>query len=105
MVDGILDAINEISKHTGVIADSVVSVSENSGKMNELTDKGEAEAESIYEIINQFKDTIAELNQDIAELKERYPRIEIRYDLTAGRPMGGRFAVLQGCRSAVGLCG
>ena len=70
MVDGILEAINEISKHTGVIADSVVSVSENSGKMNELTDKGEAEAESIYEIINQFKDTIAELNQDIAELKD-----------------------------------
>lgn len=69
MVDGILDAINEISKHTGVIADSVVSVSENSGKMNELTDKGEAEAESIYEIITQFKDTIAELNRDIEELK------------------------------------
>ncbi len=70
MVDGILDAISEISKHTGVIADSVVSVSENSGKMNELTDRGEADAESIYEIITQFKDTIAELNEEIEELKE-----------------------------------
>ena len=48
MVDGIIDGVNEVSNDTAQIVNSVVSVSENTNRVFELSGNGVDGAEMIY---------------------------------------------------------
>ncbi|MBD8916679.1 MAG: hypothetical protein EGR77_12035 [Pseudobutyrivibrio sp.] len=69
MVDGIIDGVNEVSNNTAQIVNSVVSVSENTNRVFELSGNGVDGAEMIYSTIQEFSDTIGRLHAKVEQLK------------------------------------
>ena len=69
MVDGIIDGVNEVSNNTAQIVNSVVSVSENTNRVFELSGNGVDGAEMIYATIQEFSDTIGRLHAKVEQLK------------------------------------
>lgn len=69
MVDGIIDGVNEVSNNTAQIVNSVVSVSENTNRVFELSGNGVDGAEMIYSTIQEFSDTIGRLHTKVEQLK------------------------------------
>lgn len=69
MVDGIIDEVNEVSNNTAQIVNSVVSVSENTNRVFELSGNGVDGAEMIYATIQEFSDTIGRLHAKVEQLK------------------------------------
>lgn len=69
MVDGIIDGVNEVSNNTAQIVNSVVSVSENTNRVFELSGNGVDGAEMIYSTIQEFSDTIGRLHDKVEQLK------------------------------------
>lgn len=70
MVDGIIDGVNEVSNNTAQIVNSVVSVSENTNRVFELSGNGVDGAEMIYSTIQEFSDTIGRLHTKVEQLKK-----------------------------------
>ena len=70
MVDGIIESVSEVSKHTAVIVDSVISVSDNTEQVSELSGSGVSGAEVIYNTVQEFAQTIATLNEKVDELRK-----------------------------------
>lgn len=71
MVDGIIDGVNEVSNNTAQIVNSVVSVSENTNRVFELSGNGVDGAEMIYSTIQEFSDTIGRLHTKVEQLKKQ----------------------------------
>ena len=69
MVDGIIDGVNEVSNNTAQIVNSVVSVSENTNRVFELSGNGVDGAEMIFSTIQEFSDTIGRLHTKVEQLK------------------------------------
>lgn len=69
MVDGIIDGVNEVSNNTAQIVNSVVSVSENTNRVFELSGNGVDGAEMICSTIQEFSDTIGRLHTKVEQLK------------------------------------
>ncbi|MCR4674923.1 MAG: hypothetical protein K5675_07920 [Lachnospiraceae bacterium] len=69
MVDGIISSINEVSNHTAVIVDSVLDVTGNTKKVSSLSEKGSEDATQIYNSIQEFAQTIEDLNEKVDELR------------------------------------
>ena len=69
MVDGIIDGVNEVSNNTAQIVNSVISVSENTNRVFELSGNGVDGAEMIYSTIQEFSDTIGRLHTKVEQLK------------------------------------
>ena len=74
MVDGIIDGVNEISNNTAHIVDSVVSVSENTNRVSELSGNGANGAAVIYDTVQEFSETIQGLHVQVEELKNAISR-------------------------------
>ena len=74
MVDGIIDAVGEISNNTANIVDSVVSVTETTHQVSKLSGDGVSGAEKIYDTVQAFNDVIERLQNQVVELKEAVSR-------------------------------
>ena len=70
MVEGIIDGVNEVSSNTAQIVDSVMNVSENTNKVSQLSGDGATGAEVIFDTIQNFSNTIAQLHTQVQELKD-----------------------------------
>lgn len=70
MVEGIIDGVNEVSSNTAQIVDSVMNVSENTNRVSKLSDDGATGAEMIFDTIQNFSNTIAQLHTQVQELKD-----------------------------------
>ena len=70
MVEGIINSINEVSNHTAVIVDSVLDVTGNTERVSALSEKGSQDASQIYDSIQEFAQTIDELNNKVDELRK-----------------------------------
>lgn len=70
MVDGIIESVSEVSKHTAVIVDSVISVTDNTSQVATLSENGVQGADIIYNTVEEFAQTIRSLNEKVEELRE-----------------------------------
>lgn len=69
MMEIIIRAVSEVSGHTSEIVNSVMSVSENTQRVSDLSGTGAAGATMIFDTIQQFADSIAQLNQQVEALR------------------------------------
>ncbi|MBR1571302.1 MAG: hypothetical protein IJ655_01030 [Lachnospiraceae bacterium] len=70
MVDGIIDAVGEISHNTANIVDSVVSVTETTNQVSKLSGDGVTGAEKIYDTVQAFNEIIVRLQEQVVSLKD-----------------------------------
>jgi methyl-accepting chemotaxis protein len=70
LVNGIIDGVNEVSTNTANIVNSVVSVSETTERVAELSGTGTTGAEMIFDTIREFSNTITALGNQVSELRD-----------------------------------